>query len=73
MGTASEEIKKLKEAETEAIKANNQVVHDFDHNFTPNTDEWHSLNEFSNSLEINFINQPRSGITEFPPPFKKNC
>jgi len=37
------------------------VLNDFNHNFTPASKEWHNLKRFTDSLEINFIQEPRPG------------
>jgi ubiquitin-like domain-containing CTD phosphatase 1 len=58
IGTPDVEIAVFNQQKCEAVKA---VFNDFSHSFTPATEEWQKLNEFSEKVVINYINEPREG------------
>jgi ubiquitin-like domain-containing CTD phosphatase 1 len=59
MGTPDEELAAFEQgAEPSGTEG---VLNDFNHNFTPASKEWHNLKRFTDSLEINFIQEPRPG------------
>lgn len=58
IGTPDVEIAVFNQQKYEAVKT---VFNDFSHSFTPATEEWQKLNEFSEKVVINYINEPREG------------
>ena len=59
MGTPDEELAAFEQGVEKADSEN--VLNDFGHNFTPVSKEWQNLKRFTDSLEINFIQEPRLG------------
>jgi ubiquitin-like domain-containing CTD phosphatase 1 len=59
MGTPTAELAAFEEGGEKSVTAG--VLNDFGHNFTPASKEWQDLKKFTDSLEINFIQEPRPG------------
>jgi hypothetical protein len=59
MGTPDAELAAFEQGGEKT--ATDAVLNDFNHNFTPASKEWHNLKRFTDSLEINFIQEPRPG------------
>ena len=60
IGTPDSEIALFQQKTVETVEAST-VFNDFSHGYSPATNEWQQLQEFSQKTTINFINQPRAG------------